>query len=193
MEDKKKKEDELLNHNYDGIEEYDNDLPKWWKNLFLLTVIFGVVYVGYYELGPGLSQEETLVLDLEKIEKDKKLKEEKEALEPKSETVDLALIAADHEKIEEGKEVFVGKCASCHGPNGGGLIGPNLADSYWIHGGKLENIKMTIENGVLDKGMLAWKGVLKEEEILAVVAYVHSINGTTPTNPKPPQGDLYKE
>lgn len=193
MDDKKKKEDELLDHNYDGIEEYDNDLPNWWKYLFVLTVVFGLIYVPYYHMGPGLSQEETLVLDLQKIEKDKKLKEEKAALAPKAEVVDLAAVVADPDKIKKGKEVFATNCASCHGVDGGGIIGPNLADAYWIHGGTPEMIKMTIENGVLDKGMLAWKGVLKDNDILSLVAYVKSLNGTTPANPKAPQGELVKE
>ena len=76
----------------------------------------------------------------------------------------------------------------CHGPQGQGLIGPNLTDTSWIHGGKLSEIKNTIENGVLDKGMLAWKGVLSPDEINNVVAYVHSLKGTNPPNPKAAQG-----
>lgn len=187
--DNKKKEDELLSHNYDGIEEYDNDLPKWWVHLFIITAVFGVVYVLYYHLGPGLSQEEVLVLDLEQIEKDKKLKAEKEASAPKEESVDLAMLVTDSSRIASGKEVFTGKCASCHGPDGGGTIGPNLTDNYWIHGGSLEQIKGVIEKGVLEKGMLAWKGILKDDEIINVISYIHSIKGTTPTNPKAPQGE----
>lgn len=191
--DNKKKEDELLSHNYDGIEEYDNDLPKWWVYLFVVTLVFGFVYVGYYHLGPGLSQEQALVLDLEEVEKAKKRKAEKEARAPKVEVVNLALAVKEPSRISNGKEVYAGKCASCHGMDGGGMIGPNLTDAYWIHGGSIEQIKMTIEKGVLEKGMLAWKGVISDDEIINVVAYIDSLKGTSPANPKAPQGELVSQ
>ncbi len=192
-DENKKKEDELLHHNYDGIEEYDNDLPKWWQWLFWLGIVYGFVYVAYYHVGPGLSQEETLVLDLEKIEKDRKKSAEKALLEEAEKPIDLALLVKDSKLITKGKEVYQGKCAACHGISGGGVIGPNLTDDFWIHGGDLNSIKKTIENGVLEKGMLAWKGVIKDEEINAVVAFIDSIHASNPENPKAAQGELFKK
>ena len=192
MSDNKKKEDELLSHNYDGIEEYDNDLPNWWKYLFVVTLVFGFVYVIYYHMGPGQSQEEVLVDHLAMIEKEKAIKAEKEAAMAKDSTVDLAAIVGDANMISKGKDVFVGKCAACHRADGGGMIGPNLTDNYWIHGGSLEQIKAVIENGVLDKGMLAWKGQISDTEINSVLAYIVSIKGSNPANPKEPQGDEVK-
>jgi len=114
-DDNRKKEDELLDHSYDGIEEYDNDLPKWWLWLFWLGIAYGFVYVFYYHVGPGISQEETLVLDLAKIEKDKKRHEEKLALEKNNQPLSLEEYVKDPKFLAQGKEVFFGKCGSCHG------------------------------------------------------------------------------
>jgi len=101
----------------------------------------------------------------------------------------LLAIAKDEEQLEEGKETYTAYCASCHAPDGGGLIGPNLADAYWIHGGAITDIYKTVTNGVLEKGMPPWGKTLKPEQLSAVVAYVSTLQGTTPANPKAPQGN----
>jgi cytochrome c oxidase cbb3-type subunit 3 len=84
--------------------------------------------------------------------------------------------------------VFTTNCASCHGPDGGGVIGPNLADHFWIHGGQPADVYKTVVNGVLEKGMPNWGKLLTPEQVQSVVAYVVSIQGSTPANPKAPQG-----
>jgi len=180
------KQDELLNSNYDGIQEYDNDLPRWWLYLFYITIAFGVVYVGYYMFGPGQSQEQIVIAQLAE---DAKLAAAAAPSEGPSADALIAL-ASNADALKKGHEVFVARCVACHGPDGQGLIGPNLTDKYWIHGGKITDLVKVVENGVLDKGMLAWKGVLQPAELQSVVAYVWSIRGTTPANPKAPQGDL---
>ena len=180
-----KKPDELLDSNYDGIKEYDNDLPKWWRALFYITIIFGVVYVIYYQFGPGLSSEERLARQLEEIREHNVV-----AHKALKETTgdELSELVKNPERLAQGKAVFAAKCGVCHGANGEGLVGPNLTDEYWIHGSKITDIKMTIENGVLDKGMLAWKGVLSNDEIDNVSAYIYSLKNSNPANPKAPQG-----
>ena len=100
----------------------------------------------------------------------------------------LNLIKSDS-ALSKGKEVYVKNCVVCHGQNGEGLVGPNLTDAYWIHGGTLVAIRKVIQEGVLDKGMLAWKAVLPSDEIDNVTAYIRSLKGTNPANPKAPQGD----
>lgn len=181
-----KEEDKLLNSSYDGIQEYDNDLPKWWVYLFYATVIFSIGYWGYYhtfKMGP--SQEE---LVLSQIEEAKKAKEEEKAASPK---VELASLVTNQEVLTRGKEVFAARCAACHGQLGEGLIGPNLTDDSWIHGGSLENIRLITQKGVIEKGMLPWEGVIPDSEIDAVTAYIWSLYGTNPPNAKAAQGERY--
>ncbi len=171
-----------LDHNYDGIEELDNPLPLWWVRLFYITAIFGVLYCLYYWVGPGLS-----LMDSYK-------KETATANAPGSSEKATAVLSEEKLKdphvIAAGKAIFDSKCSSCHGPQGGGLIGPNLTDDYWIHGkGTPADVLKVISDGVPDKGMLTWKTQLKEEELHQVTAYVLSLKGTSPANPKAPQGD----
>ena len=179
------KQDELLNSNYDGIQEYDNDLPRWWLYLFYITIAFGIVYVGYYMFGPGQSQEQIVLAELAEDAK----RQAVAAPAPGVSVDALLALAADTSVVEKGRGVFSTRCAACHGAEGQGLIGPNLTDAYWIHGGRITDVLNVVENGVLDKGMLAWKGVLPSAEIQAVVAYLWTIRGTTPPNPKAPQGE----
>jgi cytochrome c oxidase cbb3-type subunit 3 len=109
----------------------------------------------------------------------------------KSAVADMALLTAlskDPKALAAGKAMFVTTCAPCHRPDGGGLIGPNLTDEYWLHGGTLPEIHKTITDGVLDKGMPNWGKYLKPEQVNALAVYVFSLRGTNPPNPKAPQG-----
>ena len=178
-----KKQDELLSSNYDGIKEYDNDLPRWWLGLFFITIVFGVIYAGYFFFGP--TSQEQLASDLSAIKGQQKAVSSEETSKEA-----LLSFVKDSSHLNAGKAVFDARCVVCHGPQGQGLVGPNLTDDNWIHGGKITDIRTTVQNGVLEKGMLAWKGVLSPAEIDNVVAYVYSLHGTNPPNPKAPQGDL---
>jgi cytochrome c oxidase cbb3-type subunit 3 len=102
----------------------------------------------------------------------------------------LLSLAKDPVQVAAGKAIFAKNCAACHAADGGGVIGPNLTDDYWIHGEKIEEIHTTVFNGVLAKGMPTWGKLLKPSEIQQVVAYVWTLHGTTPAKPKDPQGDL---
>lgn len=200
MADKKadKQIDNLLDHNYDGIEEYDNDLPMWWIGLFVLTVVLGIGYAIWLHagldlpiVGKGQDQYANLEDDLAYAAA------EKAANKPVVIELDesgLLALAAKPEAIEAGKVIFQGKCGACHtlpgSTDGGGLVGPNLTDNYWIHGGKLTEIRTVIRTGVLDKGMLAWESQLKPDEIDQVVVYIHSLKGSNPAGAKEAQGVL---
>ncbi len=180
-------QDKLLNSNYDDIQEYDNDLPKWWLWLFYITVIFAVVYVIYYHGGFTQQTHEYLASQMAEIEQHKQAAETKMAANEPGEPEMLA-IAKDSSLLAKGKEIFIGKCAACHGQLGEGLVGPNLTDNNWIHGGKILDIKKVVREGVLEKGMVPWAGVISPEEINAAVAYVWSLHGTNPPNAKAPEG-----
>lgn len=184
-------EDRLLDHNYDGIEEYDNPLPQWWLMLFYITIAFGVVYAGYMHFTDyGKDQ-------YEKYEQE--LAEYREIMS--SGAIDSSLVFFENENFEfddspatliKGKQVFDKNCVACHLADGGGLVGPNLTDEYWILGGGMENVVETLrKGGRKQKGMVPWEGILSKEEILAVASYVLSLEGTTPANPKEPEGEIW--
>ena len=97
----------------------------------------------------------------------------------------------DEAGLAKGKEVWTTNCLACHGANGEGLIGPNTTDEFWIHGGSLEDIINIINIGVITKGMIPWKTVLTEEQILQVSSYILTLQGTNPANGKAPEGEKY--
>lgn len=185
-----KEKDTLLESSYDGIQEYDNDLPRWWLNIFWLTTIFAIIYMVYVH-GFRPVDSELLASELAELQAKKQAAQPPASSEEISEEYLLKLVS-DESGIALGKEVYLAKCAACHGQAGEGLIGPNLTDAYWIHGGTLTDIRTTIQKGVLDKGMLAWEGVIPDSEINAVTAYIRKIHGTAPENPKAPQGELFE-
>lgn len=177
--------EKLLDHEYDGIKEYDNPLPNWWLVTFLGAVIFSFVYWVHYEFGGGWTQYDELEHDLAAISKMQKNA-------PKSQESESELAALlPNLSVQNGQNHYAGKCASCHGQKGEGLIGPNLVDNYWLHGsGSKAGMVQVISEGVLDKGMPAWKDLMSHQEILEVMAFIISIKGTSPPNPKAPQGEL---
>jgi cytochrome c oxidase cbb3-type subunit 3 len=98
----------------------------------------------------------------------------------------------DTPDLEAGKAIFKTNCVPCHGPEAGGIVGPNLTDKYWIHGGGIKNVFKTIKDGVPAKGMISWQAVLKPKQIQEVASYVLSLQGTKPANPKAPQGTIWE-
>jgi cytochrome c oxidase cbb3-type subunit 3 len=173
----------LLDHDYDGIQELDNKLPRWWVWLFNLTIVFAVIYFAYYHvLGKGKLmaaqyQDEMKIGDQIKAKAVAEFENNMASLTP---STDPAVLA-------EGKQTFLTLCAPCHRPDGGGLVGPNLCDNYWIHGSNFVDNLRTIWNGVPAKGMVTWRGVLKPATIQAVGSYIYTLRGTNPKNPKPPE------
>ncbi len=174
--------DEVREHVFDGIAEYDNPLPRWWVWLFYLTIAWTVVYIPYMHWGPG---------DLPQDEYAKEMAAYGPAKEaPKLSPEELQALTQDAAVVAEGKGLYDSRCANCHGPDGGGLVGPNLTDEFWLHGdGSVAEVLHIVNVGVPDKGMLAWKDQLKPAEVQAVSAYVVTLQGTTPANPKAPQGE----
>jgi cytochrome c oxidase cbb3-type subunit 3 len=176
----------LLEHEIDGIKELDNLLPRWWVWLFNFTIIFSVIYMIYYHVaGAG---------DLQAAEYTKEWQRGeaiKSASIAKFEAGIATLAPATNQPaLNEGQQLFITYCAPCHRPDGGGLVGPNLCDGYWIHGSNfVDNVK-TIINGVPAKGMLAWRGVLNPDQIKAVSSYIYTLRGTSPPNPKPAENTV---
>lgn len=190
MTDQKKPNiDQLRPASYDGIQEYDNDLPRWWVWLFYLTGVYAVVYiVAFYGFGVSIPP-------LPYVPAGVQVASVASTTQPVGGGEDEAHVLkaklTDASAIAKGKEVYTARCAPCHGVTGGGVIGPNLTDDAWIHGGSLVQIKTVIENGVTEKGMLAWKSMLSQDDIRALVVYIRSIKGTNPAGGKAAEGTPY--
>lgn len=183
-------EDEIiLDHNYDGIKELDNSLPPWWLYGFYISIIFGAVYLLKYHVFNGEGQYDELETELV---------EAKAAIEAYKKTaknlvdINTVTVLTDASDISAGKTIFETNCIACHMADGGGGIGPNLTDKYWILGGDIKSVFKTVsEGGRSGKGMIAWKQQLKPLEIAQVSSYVLNFQGTTPANPKDAEGDLW--
>ena len=179
----------LLDHDYDGIRELDNNLPPWWVYSFYATIVFAAVYMVHYELIDGNTQEDEFQAEMAqaKIEVEEY---KKTALDLIDEKTVVAL--TDDASLAKGKEVYLMYCAACHRPDGGGAIGPNLTDAHWILGGGIKNVFQTINNGGRDgKGMVSWKGTLKPSEMQQVASYVLTLQGGNPPDAKEAEGDVY--
>jgi cytochrome c oxidase cbb3-type subunit 3 len=178
--------DRAFEHDYDGIQEYDNPLPRWWVWLFVATTAWGVAYVPWVHLGPG-------AVPVEEYEADMKAWYDLHPPAKLASDDELAAMARQPELVSAGAPIFQTRCASCHLMDGGGLVGPNLTDDFSLHGFAMPQIVRVIHDGVPDKGMIAWKGQLRLDEIYAVAAYVRSLRGTKPASPKAPQGDPIRD
>jgi cytochrome c oxidase cbb3-type subunit 3 len=186
-------QDRLLDHNYDGIQEYDNPMPGWWVYIFYATIVFAALY---FLNVPGVGTGKGRIANYEReVAQWKARQDEIAAKTPQFEVSDAALMALtrDPKALEAGKAVFSTTCAACHRADGGGMIGPNLTDDFWIHGGLPTQIFATVTKGVPDKGMPTWSNAMNSEKIAAVVAYVLTLHGTHPANPKEPQGTRVEE
>lgn len=178
-------QDRLLDHEYDGIQEFDNPMPRWWLATFWITIIFSILYVLNI---PGVGMGRGRVADYEaEMAKAAELAAANDPLAGVT-AASLEESSRNQATVELGKATFASMCAVCHAADGGGAIGPNLTDSYWIHGAGPMDVLKTVNAGVLEKGMPAWGKTLKPDQVIAVAAYVLTLRGTTPAAPKAPQG-----
>lgn len=185
-----KEKDIMLDHDYDGIRELDNSLPPWWKYGFYLTIVVAVVYLWYYHGGGnGPSSYDEYVAEVQKGEEVKAAYLAKTANNVDENTVQMA----DAAGIAAGQTIFQSTCSPCHAKDGGGGVGPNLTDEYWLHGGGLKDVFKSIKYGWADKGMKSWKDDFSPNQIAQLASYVKSLKGTHPAAPKDKQGELYIE
>ena len=180
-----------LGHNYDGIRELDNRLPPWWLYGFYVCIIFAAIYLYRYHVAHSapLSAEE---LKNEMVKADSA---KAQYLRTSANNVDenTVKLLTDVNDLDAARKIFSTVCAACHRPDGGGLIGPNLTDDYWLHGGSIKDVFKTIKYGWPEKGMQSWKDVYSPVQIAQLASYVKSLRGTNPPNPKEPQGTIYVE
>lgn len=178
-----------LDHNYDGIHELDNNLPPWWLWGFYISIVFAIVYLVRFHvmqtapLSIGEYEQEMAAAEVAKAE----------YLKNAANLVDeTSVVMLDNEGlIKEGATIFSKNCAVCHAADGGGGVGPNLTDKYWLHGGDIKAVFSTIKYGVPAKGMIPWKDQMNPADMQKVASYILTLQGTTPASPKEAQGDLY--
>jgi cytochrome c oxidase cbb3-type subunit III len=182
--------DIMLDHDYDGIRELDNALPPWWKWGFYFTILVAVIYIfNYHVFGTGKNPEQEYAAEMA----EGKRVEELYKARTKSVVDENNITLADADGIAAGKALFTQSCVPCHMADGGGGIGPNLTDEYWLHNGGLNDIYKTIKIGYADKGMQSWQSMYSPAQIRNLTSFVKSLAGTKPANPKAPQGDLFSE
>lgn len=263
-----KTKDVLLDHNYDGIKELDNDLPPWWLWLFYLSIIWSAIYLVHYHvlktgksaaakyqqevnpnyqapvfeshsggflsryhspyhqpngdvtprvkrqfdryIGPDIGFAELVQEAMRKADAAELAKlqnafpemfanleshggpvtpVEAGPVAGAEETVPEYEALTDVASLAAGKEIYEASCATCHGQNGEGGIGPNITDDYWIHGAGVANMMHIVKVGVPAKGMISWRSIFDEDEMLQVVSYMATLYGTNPPKGKKPQGE----
>jgi cytochrome c oxidase cbb3-type subunit 3 len=179
-------EENTVIHEVDGIQEYDNKLPNWWLYSLYGTIGFAVLYWYVYQTtGIGASPAQAYQDELDRNAAAAAMQIKVGDATPES----LMALAKDPNALALGKQVFTSTCAACHRNDGGGLVGPNLTDEFWLHGGAPEKIFHTISTGVPDKGMPAWQPQLGALKTQAVAAYVITLRGTHAAGGKAPQGE----
>ena len=179
--------DRLLAHDYDGIQEFDNPLPGWWTTILWLCVLWSPFYAVWIHAGP----ERTFLDEFRQEANEIAKRRAEESLRNPVTDESLLTLAKDPASIQVGAKVFASKCVTCHGPQGQGKIGPNLTDRTWILGAAPTRIYTTIsEGGRAGKGMRAWSKELGPTEMRKVAAFVLSLKGTSPPDPKAPEGEL---
>ncbi len=186
-----REEDIMLEHDYDGIRELDNNLPPWWKYGFYLTILVAVIYmINYHITKSSPLQAEEYTLSVKKAEA-----EIAEYMKTSANNVDenTVKMLSDKSDISAGTDLFVANCAACHGKLGEGTVGPNLTDDYWLHGGSVKDIFKTIKYGWPDKGMKSWKDDFSPIQIAQITSFIRTLKGTNPPKPKDKQGELYTE
>ncbi|NRF37278.1 cbb3-type cytochrome c oxidase N-terminal domain-containing protein [Pedobacter foliorum] len=181
--------DIVMEHKFDGIAELDNPTPAWFMVLFYGTIIFAIVYLlSYHVFGLGKLQEEEYTIELRQAEDAKIAFLQKPGSSANKINENNVEQSKDPAVLAAGAGLFKTACAPCHGEHAEGLVGPNLTDEFWLHGGTVNDIFKTIKYGVPDKGMIAWEKTMKPKQIADLTSYIMSLKGSNPANAKAPQG-----
>lgn len=177
----------MTDHEYDGIRELDNSLPPWWKYGFYLTIVWAFGYMLYYHISSGPSSAQEYKSQMTQAAND--LAEYRKMAKNRVDESNVAVLKEGSD-LKAGSSIFIQYCAVCHAADGGGIVGPNLTDNYWIHGNDIKNIFTTIKYGVQGKGMKSWQQELSPVMMAQVSSYITTLQGTSPASPKAPEGKL---
>lgn len=175
---------ETMGHAWDGIEEYNNPLPRWWFYLYILTIVFAIGYLvvypgfgdykGYFGWTSGGQYEDEVAA----------ANKEYGALYAKYGAMPIEELAQNGEAMRSAKSMFDTYCIQCHGSDAGGSRGfPSLKDHDWLWGGTPDEIHTTIANGRLGV-MASWGPALGQERVKDVAHYVMSLSGRESADPE---------
>jgi cytochrome c oxidase cbb3-type subunit 3 len=177
--------DPKTDHAYDGIEEYDNPLPGWWKWLFVASIVFSPFYWMFYHGGAeGRSVEDQYSVALAENTRLQFEEIGELALDEKT----LVTFMNKDSWVKVGESVFRANCVSCHGRNGEGKVGPNLTDEKYKNVREIADIAKVVNNGAGNGAMPKWSNRLHINEIVLVSAYVATLRGTNAENGRPAEG-----
>lgn len=183
-------EERLIPHTYDGIQELDNPTPAWFNALFYSSIAFAIGYLLFYHVfSLGMTQDQEYLAEMEIAEKQRM-----EFLASSGTNIDENSVILDVSPgmVAAGQEIFLKSCGVCHGNEGEGMIGPNLTDEYWLHGGDIKDIFRVVKYGVPDKGMVPWEASLTPIQIAQVSNFIVTLGGTNPPNQKEAQGEKHE-
>lgn len=171
--------DKLLDHEYDGIRELDNHMPRWWVLGFYFTIVVAIGYMVYYHMAGGPSSLQEYQAEMQAVQKPG---------EPqKPDATPGMKVLTDAASLAEGEKLYVSQtCSACHNANLGGLVGPNLTDEFWIHGCELSTVMGNIKKGFAQKGMMAYGNgkPMPDGDLLKLVSYIFSKQGSKPPGAK---------
>jgi cytochrome c oxidase cbb3-type subunit III len=177
----------MMEHAYDGILEIDNPIPAWFMTLFYGSILVSVIYLfAYHVVGDG----QTMTTEYkEQMVEGEAIKQAYMKQFASSINENNVTLLKDDTSIKEGKKMFTQNCVACHAADGGGGVGPNLTDEFWLHGGNVKSVFHTISEGVAEKGMISWKKSINPLQIQQITSYIFTLKGTKPAKPKEPQGE----
>lgn len=183
--------DDKVLHELDGIKEYDNPMPGWLMAIWWGSLLFAAGYLMFYALnfGDGTMEAEYRGQTTAAVAEVQAYFNAHPIVPPSP--AKLLAGAANAAVLDAGAARFARSCSPCHGEHAQGLIGPNLTDDRWIHGGSVEQVFQTVAKGWPSKGMPPWGRAMRPEELAAVVSYLRSLQGSNPANPKPAEGDAF--
>jgi cytochrome c oxidase cbb3-type subunit 3 len=180
----------VMEHKFDGIAELNNPTPAWFMVLFYGTILFAIGYLlNYHVFNYGKLQDEEYVAEIEKAAEDKVAFLASPANAASAVNENNIVQSKDAAVLKSGQALYATRCPPCHGEHGQGLVGPNLTDEYWLHGGKIKDVFKTIKYGVPEKGMISWEKSMSAQQISDIANYILSMQGTKPADPKAPQGN----
>ncbi len=180
-------QDELTGHSYDGIQEFDNPLPGWWKWLFVATVAIAPPYWAFYHFG---NESRTLASQYEVESAENANLQFAEMGELNADEPTLVKHMNEKTSLNIGKSLFKTNCVSCHKQDGSGLVGPNLTDEYYKNVKQITDLYTVVANGAAGGAMPAWKNRLSNNQMVLVAAYAASLRGLPAASGRQPEGNV---